>query len=219
VGNRVVDRLLDRIPRIGGRRVVVEVGGSGGALVGTALAEEGRALAEQIDDPRAHSMVAYSDGWAALMRGEFDRARTSLEAAIDTDSVPVLKASALILLGWTHEFSGDYAEALAWHEKALALAESHGESVYRAYALRSMGITRWRLGDPDCAAQTVKQSLRLSQLVNDPRNAAVCLETLARIAGGQHKSKARRRVDGCRRNTWPRRWELRDRVSASDCLP
>jgi serine/threonine-protein kinase PknK len=157
--------------------------------VGAALAEEGRALAEQIADPLVHSMVAYTDGWAALMRSDFDRARTCLEAAIGTDRDQVLKASTLLLLGWTHELSGDSAMALVWHEKALALAESHGESVFRSYALRAVGILRWRLGEPDRATQRLGEGIRLSQRVNDPRNAAACLEALAWIAGDQHNPR------------------------------
>jgi serine/threonine-protein kinase PknK len=158
----------------------------GESEVGTALATEARALAKQIDDPRAHSMVAFIDGWVALTRGDFDRARTSLEAAVDSDITTPLKADALMLLGWTYELSGDPATALTWHQKALALADSHGESVYRSYALRAIAIMQWRQGEPDRAKQTLRDSIRLSHLANDPRNAAACLEALAWIAGEQH---------------------------------
>ncbi len=191
-GRRWFDRALSREPRtptVGRARalyratVLAELQGE--PQVGTALAAEGRVLAEQIADPLVHSMVAYTDGWAALMRSDFDRARTCLEAAIDTDRDPVLKASALLLLGWTHELNGDCGTALGWLQQALALAESHGESVFRSYALRAIGITQWRLGEPDRATQTLREGIRLAQLVNDPRNVAACLEALAWIAGDQ----------------------------------
>lgn len=195
-GRRWLDRALSDNPReptlerfkaLYGATEFAELQGE--PQVGAALAAEARALAEQIDDPRAHSMVAYNDGWVALMRNDFDRTCTSLEAAIDSDGDPVVKANALLLLGWTHELSGDPAKALEWHQKALALAESHGESVFRSYALRAIGIMRWRLGEPDPATQMLREGIRVAQLVNDPRNAAACLEALAWVAGDQHNPR------------------------------
>ena len=192
-GRRWLERALSRAPHeptveranaMYGTTIFAELQGE--PQVGTALAEEGRALIEQIADPLAHSMIAYIDGWAALIRSDYQRARLCLQAAIDTDRDLVLKARALLLLGWTHELSGDSAMALVWHEKALALAESHDESVYRSYALRAIGIMRWRLGEPDHATQMLREGIRLSQLVNDPRNAAACLEALAWVAGDEH---------------------------------
>jgi hypothetical protein len=76
-----------------------------------------------------------------------------------------------------------------WHERALALAESHDESVYRSHALRAIGIVRWRLGDPDLATQALRDGIRLSQLVNDPRNTAACLQALAWVAGDEHDAR------------------------------
>jgi serine/threonine-protein kinase PknK len=195
-GRRWLDRALSHAPRqptlerfkaIYGATDLADLHGDPQA--GAALAAEGRVLAEQTADPLVHSMVAYTDGWAALMRSDLDSARTCLEAAIDTDRDPVLKASALLLLGWTHELGGDAAKALMWHQQARALAESHGESVFRSYALRAIGITRWRLGEPDRATQALRDGICLSKLVNDRRNAAACLEALAWISGDQHNPR------------------------------
>jgi tetratricopeptide (TPR) repeat protein len=192
-GRRWLDRALSRAPHeptlerasaLYGATIFAELQGE--PRIGIALAEEGRALAEQIADPLAHGMLAYTEAWAALMRSDFQRARTCLEAAIDTDRDLVLKARALLLLGWTHELSGDSAMALVWHERALALAESHDESVYRSHALRAIGIVRWRLGDPDSATRALREGIRLSQLVNDPRNTAACLEALAWVADDEN---------------------------------
>ena len=84
------------------------------------------------------------------------------------------------------EFRGEMGRALIWQEKALALAESHGESVYREYALWSLGIGWWRHGKPDRAEQLLKDALRITQLVDDPRQAAASLEGLAWIAQQKH---------------------------------
>jgi non-specific serine/threonine protein kinase len=82
--------------------------------------------------------------------------------------------------------------ALIWQEKAHALAESHGESVYREYALWSLGIGWWRHGKPDRAEQLLKDALRMTQLVDDPRQAGASLEGLAWIAA--EKGDSRRAV-------------------------
>jgi serine/threonine-protein kinase PknK len=83
------------------------------------------------------------------------------------------------------EFRGDIGRALIWQEKALALAESHGESVYREYALWSLGIGWWRHRRPDRAGELLKAALQLTYVVDDPHQAAACLEGLAWIAAEQ----------------------------------
>jgi non-specific serine/threonine protein kinase len=88
----------------------------------------------------------------------------------------------MILLGWCLEFRGEISRALLWQEKALALAESHGESVFREYALWSLGIGWWRHRKPDRAAELLEEALQLTYVVDDPRQAAACLEGLAWIA-------------------------------------
>jgi hypothetical protein len=50
-------------------------------------------------------------------------------------------------------------------------------------ALLSMGVAKWRHGEPEHAIQLVRQCLELARLVNDRRTAAYCLETLAWVAG------------------------------------
>ena len=88
----------------------------------------------------------------------------------------------MILLGWGLEFRGEIGRALLWQEKALALADSHGELVYREYALWSLGVGWWRHRRPDRASKLLKDALQLTYVVDDPRQAAACLEGLAWIA-------------------------------------
>jgi non-specific serine/threonine protein kinase len=149
-----------------------------GATSGVA---EGRALIEQIADPSAHALIAVADGFTALLGGDLDRAHACLDDAVGSGGELIAQAGALILLGWAHELRGDTAGALFWYQKVRALTESRGESVYRMYALWSIGIARWRHGDREDAAQLLKEGLRLAHLVNDPRTAATCLEALAWI--------------------------------------
>jgi non-specific serine/threonine protein kinase len=150
--------------------------------VARARVAEGRALVEQMADPTAHAMMTIADGFVALVSGEFDRASAQLEDAIAGLDDPTHRVAAMILLGWCLEFRGEISRALLWQEKALALTESHGESVFREYALWSLGIGWWRHRKPDRAAELLREALQLTYVVDDPRQAAACLEGLAWIA-------------------------------------
>ncbi|HET6732226.1 MAG TPA: protein kinase [Mycobacterium sp.] len=155
--------------------------------VAKARVAEGRTLVEQMADPEAQAMISISEGSVALVSGEFETACARLEAALGEVRDPTLRAAAMILLGWALEFRGEIGRALLWHEKALAIAESHGESVYREYALWSLGIGWWRHRRPDRAAELLKDALQLTYVVDDPRQAAACLEGLAWIAAEERE--------------------------------
>jgi len=148
--------------------------------------QQAQPLAEQMADAEARGMIDIADGFVALVSGEFDRACTRFEDALGTVDQPILRVSGMVLLGWGLEFRGDIGRALIWQEKALALTESHGESVHRGYALWSLGVGWWRHRKPDRAEELLTDALRVSQLVDDPRQAAACLEGLAWIAAEKH---------------------------------
>ena len=186
---RWLDRALDGTPpeptreRIGALYGSVLLAGLQGDLpAATARVAEGRMLVEQMTDSEAHGMVTMADGLTALVSGEFDGACSRFEEALDAVDDPTLRVSAMLLLGWGLEFGGELGRALIWQEKALAFAESSGESVYRGYALWSLGVGWWQNGKPDNAEQLLTDALQVSQLVNDPRQASACLEALAWIA-------------------------------------
>ncbi|HJT90785.1 MAG TPA: protein kinase, partial [Mycobacterium sp.] len=150
--------------------------------VATAHVAQGRALVEQMADPGAQAMITIGEGFVALVSGEFETACRCLEDALTNADSPTLRVTAMVLLGWGLEFLGEIGRALLWQEKALALAEAHGESVYREYALWSLGIGWWRHRRPDRAGELLKEALQLTYVVDDPRQAAACLEGLAWIA-------------------------------------
>jgi serine/threonine-protein kinase PknK len=155
----------------------------GDLAAATNLVAEGRALLEQTADPVARAAVAVGDGFTAITTGQLDHACECLQDAVSEHYSPLMRVSALIILGWAHEFRGEPAPAFVCYEQALALSQHHGESMYRMLALASMGVAKWLNGEPDCAIQLLRQSLELARLVNDRRTAAVCLETMAWIAG------------------------------------
>lgn len=155
----------------------------GDIAAATALAAEGRELVQQTADPVARAAVAICDGFTAITAGELDHACACLQEAIDERINPTMRGGALIVLGWAQELRGETVAAVACYEAALALSESHGESMYRSLALLSLGVAKWRHGESDHAIEVVRQSLELARVMNDRRTAAYCLETLAWIAG------------------------------------
>ena len=106
----------------------------------TTRVPEARVIVEHVADPLAHGLFGIADGFKALMSGDFDRACECFEDAIYASYEPTVQVPAMTLLGWALEFRGDTAGAIDWQERALALSESCGESVYRSYALWSLGI-------------------------------------------------------------------------------
>ena len=55
--------------------------------------------------------------------------------------------------------------------------------MFRSFALWAVGIGWWRSGKPERAEEPLRECLRLSYLIDDPRNGAACLEALAWVAG------------------------------------
>ncbi len=144
-------------------------------------------LAGQLADPAAHALVAIADGFAAMLGGDPDRACRRLAEAVDACGNLTIRASAQLLLARAYEMRGDAAEALAWNQKVHALAESHGESVYRTWALLGIGLDSWLKSDRHHAANVFKQGLRLAKHLDDRRTAATYLEALAWIAAADAK--------------------------------
>jgi predicted ATPase len=155
-------------------------------------AAEAQVLAEQMSDCASRGLAALADGFAALVGGDSYRAlRRSEDAVAATDDL-IVRVPAMILQGWALEFRGELGRALILQEKALAMAESVGEVVFRSYALRSIGVGWWRKGKPERAQRLLQECLQESRLIDDPRNGAACLEALAWIA--RAKNNPRRAV-------------------------
>jgi non-specific serine/threonine protein kinase len=154
----------------------------GDVSAATALVTEGRQLVEFVADADAHAMMTAAEGFIALVSGESDSACSRFEDVLSVAQDPALRVAVMVLLGWGLESRGEIGRALLWEEKALRLAESRGESVYREYALWSLGIGWWRHRKPDRAAELLKEALQLTYVVDDPRQAAACMEGLAWIA-------------------------------------
>ncbi|MDV7352804.1 protein kinase [Rhodococcus oxybenzonivorans] len=194
-GRRWLDRLLvsaaklptrERVKGLYADSVLAEL--QGDIPTGTALVEEGRALAEQSTDPMVHALVAYSDGMLALFSGNPGRAPSLLHSALETFSSRKnhpLDIGALHMLGNAHELLGETERAIECYEQVRATTEARGESQYRAYALWGLAVAAWRKGDAVRAARLLEQSLSLARQVNNPRTVATCLEAMGWLAAGE----------------------------------
>jgi non-specific serine/threonine protein kinase len=183
-----VEPTRDRLQALFSAAIITPLNGD--TSTGAARAAEARALAEQTDDPFADAGVAIADGVTALMAGDLTRAAAHLEDALRASDDDNLQVNAMLLLGWALEFAGDTEGALEWQEKALALATSRGETVYRSYALWELGIRWFGDGRIDRAEELLDEGLRFAQLINDQRNVAGCLEGLAWIAAQRDNARA-----------------------------
>jgi non-specific serine/threonine protein kinase len=189
-GRRWLDRALSTAPpeptaeRVEALYYATLLAGlQGDPPTGAARARELQALVEHVSELIAHPLVAIAEGFTALFGGDLSRACELLENAVSACSDLTTQVSALQVLAWAHELRGDLIEAVACYEKVLALTESHGESVFRSYALWGIGIAEWREGDRDHAVELLQQGVRLARQLNDRRTAASCIEALAWIAG------------------------------------
>ncbi|WP_039805313.1 protein kinase domain-containing protein [Nocardia araoensis] len=152
----------------------------------TDLVREGHALVEQTTDPLIRAHIDFTDGLLALFSGNPSEARPYVEKALQVYTErggPLLfRVDALTFLGLTHGLCDDTARAIEYYERALAITEKYGGTIYPAYALWALGVAWWRRGEPVRATRLVTQALRVSWRVDDRTNISMCLQALAWIA-------------------------------------
>ena len=165
------------------------IGYQGDLAAGQLRIAEARNLLTLVDHPETRAMVDCFDGHYALLLGDLQRARTYSEEALAATNDPEIQLLSRRVIGWVFDYSGDVDHASHWFEATLAVAESHGESVWRSNALWIVGTSRWRQGQKEVATQLLHHSLQLAHVINDPINGAQCLEGLAWIAGAEHKPR------------------------------
>ncbi|GAA4470872.1 hypothetical protein GCM10023094_00520 [Rhodococcus olei] len=167
--------------------------GAQGDLAATAaLVTEARALAQQSTDPVVHAYAELAEGMHEIYTGDLAAACARLEGIHDMFAAQgdlLAQVSALLYLGWARELRQDTAGALDCYQKALAITESHGESVSRSYALWAAAVAVWRQGDRDRALRLLRQGLVLVRRRKDPFMAATCLEALAWIVSAEGSAR------------------------------
>ncbi|AXN45552.1 Serine/threonine-protein kinase PknK [Mycobacterium marinum] len=149
----------------------------------TELVAQARQLYESLADRRVIAVLECTDGHMAMINGDFERARDCLRRAASATDDLQSKGCAMLLMGWDSLFWGDVEKASDWFEKALAVSESHGESLQRSYVLVCTGISSWRRGEFERAEQQLQQGIQICRALNDRWMAAQYFEALAWCAG------------------------------------
>jgi len=145
----------------------------------------GRELVARAHDAESSGYIAQADGVLAFFTGDLDRACTMLEQALGLfrrSGDLTAQVDTQIKLGLILEFRGFGTQAVDCYNELLDITDSHGESVYRSFALWSLGIAVWRQGNSEHATALLKDSLRLARQIDDPIGAATCLEALSWVA-------------------------------------
>ncbi|MDV7357571.1 protein kinase [Rhodococcus oxybenzonivorans] len=189
-GRRWLDRLLaapwktptvERVKALHAHSVLAEL--QGDLTAASASVAEARMVAQRVSDSTADAFVARAEGTLALYRGDFARARSLLETAIEKFGAHDFShIEVLHMLGRACDQAGDERRANECYSQALAITESCGEVVHRAATLRALGIAAWRRSDHPGTVELLRHALQLSREVGDLRTTATCLEVLAWVA-------------------------------------
>jgi predicted ATPase/transcriptional regulator with XRE-family HTH domain len=146
--------------------------------------------------PRATALVAA--GQAALLAGDFDRARSRLGDGIEmarSHRAQDAEMRGLYWLGCAALFRGEFDEGREHSEMCLARAREAGASRLASAALWSLGFIAMCLGDHDAARRQLAESLSLAREVGSPTLGAYVLCELANLDYRQgHFALARERA-------------------------
>ncbi len=150
---------------------------------------EARTLLEVVDDPVTLGRIDFYEGYTALIIGNVDHARDSLQRAMATTDDFEVQTNARSLMGWLDLVSGDARSALTWAEQGVELAQARGGYEILAVALGTVGAALWRLSDLDGAEQILQQAVEIAIQVNDQYAVANALEMSAWITGSRHRPR------------------------------
>ncbi|MFF7944683.1 protein kinase [Nocardia gamkensis] len=167
--------------------------------------QQGRRVAAQLATPTAAALIAYDEGLLEFFEGRLEAALECFERAaevFDADSGGHLYVSIQTALGWASESTGDLQRAISHYRQVLAVTEAAGESLFRASALRDLGVAGWQQGHRSGTAELVEEAIRISQGVGSPVNSAVNLEALAWIVGAQGEARRAAVLMGAAQKLW-----------------
>jgi tetratricopeptide (TPR) repeat protein len=135
-------------------------------------------------------------GFAALMRGELDRAARILEEALEIfRELGDAWASAHILthLAVVPLRQGEYSRAASYAEEALSLSRRTGDGFAANISLNLLAQAAWASGEHRRADRYLREALAIAHEMRDRMDAAYCMHGLAALAGerGEQQRAAR----------------------------
>ncbi|MFE5708766.1 protein kinase [Rhodococcus koreensis] len=161
--------------------------------VGTTLLAEAEEISDRVPNTSLAAIAEYAAASIALYNADPSRAVECFEAAVRapwSDGYLFCQIGSLLGLGLAYMFQNNPAQALLCHQKLLAVAEEHGELIYRGRSSMVEGWALWQAGEPGPATRALEQGLRQSTCADDPVGIARCLQTLAWIEADQKQERA-----------------------------
>jgi tetratricopeptide (TPR) repeat protein len=133
-------------------------------------------------------------GFLVFFQGDYQEARTHLEASLAAQQLGDERAIAFSIYGlaMVAQAQGDYRAAHALYRESQAAFREAADAWGGAMVLQGIAQTLYLLGDPAGARAHLAEGLRLCRKLGDRRNIAVflaCLGTLARKQGEQVQSR------------------------------
>ncbi len=144
-------------------------------------------IAERQDDAASPALATMAAAILAAFSRDVAGAAAGFRAAADLHRAAGNLTGLVEALIGRATFSGllgDQAEALACHEEVLAITQPRGEVWHQAHSLRSLGVALWRRGDIERACDQLRQSLRLSRLMDERLNIVWCLDLMGCLGAG-----------------------------------
>ncbi|WP_063057626.1 protein kinase domain-containing protein [Nocardia sienata] len=212
-GRSWIDRVLAHpsarsIPdRVKALRVAIDLAAAQGDFRSAAtLLQEGRVLAERDPTPMLQAQMNHAAAVLALLSGDPVRAAPLLDAAIEvyrSNPTGHLHIHALTLLGMTYEMRGETEKAIEHQQRLIDITEGCGGILYRALALRSLGVAEWRRGNVDRAQELIEEALRVDRPLNSHLVLTFCLEASSWVACHRREAERAAVLMGAARHLWP----------------
>ncbi|MET8800833.1 LuxR C-terminal-related transcriptional regulator, partial [Nocardia sp. NPDC004568] len=208
IGQLLAHPSVRSIPdRVKALRAAIDLAATQGDFRSAArLLQEGLALIERHPTPVSQAQMNHAAGVLALLSGDPARAAALLEAAIEvyrSNLTGHLHIHALTLLGLTYEMRGETEKAIEHQQRLIDITGQCGGVLYRALALRSMGVAEWRRGNIDRAEELIEEALRVDRPLNSHLVLTICLEALSWIACHRHEAERAAVLMGAAGHLWP----------------
>jgi class 3 adenylate cyclase len=131
------------------------------------LVESLRAETRDHPDPTIRGMVSRAGAMLAVTRGDSARAlelaRDAVEVVLGATAIPAAELLARQMLGEAHLLLESWDEALAAHERALALIREHGASLQvEVFSLSSLVLAHLGRGELERARSTADEAVALA---------------------------------------------------------
>ncbi|MFF7843183.1 ATP-binding protein [Streptomyces ossamyceticus] len=157
--------------------------------------DEADDLGERLGDPLVRAHVQGLRGTLALCRGRPHEAVPLFEGAMAAQAALGEEPATLrwlFQLALAQLYLGDPG-ATETGRRAVAVAETHGERLTRAYALWVLGYGAWLRGSPEESGTLMRAVLEIHRGFNDHAGVAMTLEVMAwsTAALGDHERAAR----------------------------